>query len=363
MRLQPVSRTGRQAADNGLFQQTAVRGLVSAMLLLSVPGTLSAQTSREAIQKTLPKIVKIYGAGGIARLKAYGTGCLVSPTGHIATVWSHVLDSDEITVVMDNGRRYQAKVLGAEPTLDLAVLKITADVQNLPYFDMDQVVTVGAGTRVIGFSNMFKVAAGDEPVSILHGVIAARTKLPTRRGAFETPYDGPVYVVDAITNNSGGEGGALTTRDGKLIGMIGKELRNAQSNTWVNYAIPFKSLTGTIKEIISGKFVRSDQKPKQKENPGRYSPVDFGLVMVPDVIYRTPAYIDTVLPGSLASKAGLKPDDLVLFVNDELIQSTRMLKSKLGYLESGDTLSLIVRRGDTLVSVEISVSAKPEARR
>jgi len=341
----------------------SVRALALAVLLLSVPRTLSAQTSRGAIRQTLPKIVKIYGAGGIARLKAYGTGFLVSPTGHIATVWSHILDGDEITVVLDNGRRYEVKVLGAEPTLDLAVLKITAEVQDLPYFDMDQVVTVGAGTRVIGFSNMFKVAAGDEPVSILHGVIAARTKLPTRRGAFETPYDGPVYVVDAITNNSGGEGGALTTRNGKLIGMIGKELRNAQSNTWVNYAIPFKSLTGTIKEIITGKFVRSDQKPKQKENPGRYRPVEFGLVMVPDVIYRTPAYITSVLPRSLGAKAGLKPDDLVLFVNDELIQSTRMLKSRLGYLEAGDTLSLIVRRGDKLVSVELLVPAKAESSR
>jgi len=337
-----------------------VRALALAVLLLLVPGPLAAQTAREAIRQTLPKVVKIYGAGGIARLRAYGTGFLVSPTGHIATVWSHILDSDEITVVLDNGRRYEAKVLGAEPTLDLAVLKISADVQDLPYFDMNQVVTVGAGTRVIGFSNMFKVATGDEPVSILHGVVAARTKLPTRRGTYETPYDGPVYVVDAITNNSGGEGGALTTRSGKLIGMIGKELRNAQSNTWVNYAIPFKSLTGTIKEIISGKFVRSDQKPKLKENPNRYRPVDFGLVMLPDVIFRTPAYIGSILPGSLAAKAGLKSDDLVLFVNDELIQSTRILKARLGYLEAGDKLSIIVRRGDKLVAMEITVPAKPE---
>lgn len=345
------------------MRRQAVRALVLIALLPALPQRLPAQTTREAIRQTLPKIVKIYGAGGIARLKAYGTGFIVSPTGHIATVWSHILDSDEITVVLDNGRRYEAKVLGAEPTLDLAVLKIKADVQNLPYFDMTQAVTVGAGTRVIGFSNMFNVAAGDEPVSILHGVIEARTKLPTRRGAFQTPYEGEVYVVDAITNNSGGEGGALTTRDGKLIGMIGKELRNAESNTWVNYAIPFKALTGTIKEIITGKFVRSDQKPKQQDNPNRYKPVDLGLVMVPDVVYRTPAYIDSLLPGSLAAKAGLQPDDLVLFVNDELIQSTRMLTSKFGYLEAGDKLSLIVRRGDKLVSVEMLVPVKPASGR
>ena len=73
---------------------------------------------------------------------------------------------------------------------------------------------------------MFKVATGDEQVSVLHGVIAARTKLTARRGNYETPYNGPVYVVDAITNNPGSGGGVLTTADGVLLGMIGKELRN-----------------------------------------------------------------------------------------------------------------------------------------
>jgi serine protease Do len=77
--------------------------------------------------------------------------------------------------------------------------------------------------------------------------------------------------------------------------------------------------------------------------------------MVPDVLFRTPAFIDTVLPGSQVAKAGLKPDDLVVFVNDELIKSCKTLKSELGKLEAGDTVRLVVRRENQLVAVELQV--------
>ena len=52
------------------------------------------------------------------------------------------------------------------------------------------------------------------------------------------PYTGKVYMVDAVTNNPGAAGGALTTRKGELIGMIGRGLRNEQTGTWMNYSIP-----------------------------------------------------------------------------------------------------------------------------
>ena len=271
------------------------------------------------------------------------------------------MDGDTANVVLWDGRRYEATVLGAEPQLDLAVIKI--DAENLPYFDLQETAAVPPGARVLGFSNMFKVAVGDEQVSVLHGVIAAKTTLVTRRGVFEAPYHGPVYVVDAITNNPGSGGGVLTTWDGRLVGMIGKELRNAQTNTWVNYVIPITELKQAIEEIVSGKFTprRTTDGDDLAENaPERYRATDFGLVMLPDVVYRTPAFIDRVVSDSPAAQAGLKPDDLVLFVDDQLIQSVRMLKEEFGRLESGGTLRLVVRRGDQLLTVELPIPRKDE---
>ncbi|MEX2287106.1 MAG: trypsin-like peptidase domain-containing protein [Planctomycetaceae bacterium] len=333
-------------------------GLAWMIACTTLPRQAAAQSSREAIDNTLPKIVKLFGAGGLKNLAAYGTGIIISPEGHIATVWSHVLDTEQLSVVLNDGRRFRAEVLGAEPQLDLAVLKLDAENLQLPYFDLADAVAAEPGTRVFGFSNMFKVATGDEPVSVLHGVIAARTKLTARRGRFEIPYAGPIYVVDAITNNSGAAGGAVTTREGRLLAVIGKELRNSDSNTWINYAIPIGELREAIEQIKTGNYTRPPEPTEQEAKPRRYSALDFGIVMVPDVISRTPAYIDALVPGSAAAEAGLQPDDLVLFVNDELIQSTRMLATELGRLEADDTLKLIVRRGDKLVSVELTVPKK-----
>ena len=320
-----------------------------------------AQSSRDSIASVSPKVVKIFGAGGGQKLHSYGSGFLVSSTGYIVTVWSHILDGEIVAVVLHDGRRFEGKIVGAEPPLDMAVLKIEAE--GLPYFDLEQSVSVGPGTRVLAFSNVFKVATGDEQVTVMHGVIAAKTSLAARRGIFESPYNGLIYVVDAITNNSGAAGGVLTTWDGRLLGMLGKELRNSQTNTWLNYVMPISELKTTVEEIVSGRFSRTkkdeeDESPEKLSRRRRYEALDFGIVTVPDVLTRTPAYIARILPGSEAEKVGLLPNDLILFVGEDLIQSCRMFTGELDRLEANDPLKLIVRRGDVLVSVEMVTPRK-----
>ncbi|MFN9372256.1 MAG: S1C family serine protease [Planctomycetaceae bacterium] len=318
---------------------------------------------QRVIDQVSRRVVKIFGAGRLKNLYAYSSGFLVSPQGHLVTIWSHVLDEQEVTVVLHDGRRFAGRIVGAEPQLDLAVLKI--DAEDLPCFELDEAVIPPVGARVLSFSNMFKVATGDEPVSVLHGVISARTRLTARRGVFDSAYNGPVLVVDAITNNPGSGGGVLTTRDGQLAGMVGKELRNAQSNTWMNYAIPIAELKTAIQDIIAGTFTPKSNPLEAPLSSPRFLPIDFGLVLVPDVIQRTPAFIDAVLPESRAADVQLKANDLVLFVNDQLIQSVRMLREELARLEPGDTLKLVVRRENILIPVELTIpetARKPRKR-
>ena len=328
---------------------------------LAAQDVVLGQSTSQTIALVAPKVVKIFGAGGGKNLYSYGSGFLVSPQGHIVTVWSHILDSDTVSIVLHDGRRFEGKVVGPEPSLDLAVLKIEAE--GLPYFDLSQSVEVGTGARVLGFSNAFKVATGDEPVSVIHGVVAARTTLTARRGAFESAYTGSVYVVDAVTNNAGAAGGVLTTWDGKLVGMIGKELRNTQTNTWLNYVMPISELSDMVDQIITGRFKSKkegddEQAGSSKTKPRRYESVDFGIITIPDVVARTPAYIDRILPGSFADKAGLQPNDLILFVGEDLVQSCLMLKDELGRLESGGQLKMVIRRGDSLVTVSMPIPKK-----
>jgi serine protease Do len=317
----------------------------------------SDRTFQTAIDAVQPRVVKIFGAGGIANLASYGSGFLVSPQGHIVTVWSHVLHGEVVAVVLHDGRRYFGQVVQAVPEFDLAVLKIDAD--DLPYFDLSAAADVGPGSRVLAFSNVFKVATGDEPVSVMHGVVAARTRLTARRGRFEVPYDGPVYIVDAVTNNSGAAGGVLTTQDGRLLAMLGRELRDADNNLWINYAIPISELAGPISAIIEGREIERETPVAENATTG-YIPTDFGLILVPDAVYRTPAFIDQIVPGSLLDGHGLLPDDLVVFVNDELVHSIRTLESQLARLQAEDDLTLIVRRGNQLIPVQVIVPRKEE---
>jgi serine protease Do len=312
---------------------------------------LFASTASAAISDTIgqvqAKIVKVYGAGGFRGMEAYQSGMLISQSGHILTAYSYVLDTDYITAVLADGRKFEAKLVGADPRLEIAVLKITA--ADLPWFDLQKAVKAAEGTRVMAFSNIFRIAVGDEPVSVQRGTISVIARLEARRGVFETPYRGPVYVLDVTTNNPGAAGGALVDRRGELIGMLGKELRNSLNNTWLNYAVPIDELRRSVEEIRSGKFV-AQRNPEAEKKPRRSLDLaSLGIVLVPDVLDRTPPFVDRVQPGSPAAKAGVRADDLIVLSGDHLVQSCKALRSDLEYVDFEDELKLTVLRGQELL--------------
>jgi len=315
---------------------------------LKPAATTGAQSVHRVIEDALSKMVKIYGAGGYQGMEAYQSGMLISPEGHILTVFSYVLDTDYITVVLADGRRFDARLLGADPRLEVAVLKI--DAEDLPCFHLDEAVSVQPGTRVLALSNLFGVAAGDEPVSVQHGVVSVVTTLAAQRGVFETPYRGPVYVLDAMTNNPGAAGGALITRQGRLAGMLGKELQSSLNRTWLNYAVPIEQLRDSVEQIRAGRFVVAEEQPEERKPPEAWSLERLGIRTIPDVLERTPPYVDQVEPDSLAEQAGIQPDDLIVLVGERLIQSCKALRAELETIDIADPLNLTVQRGHQLLN-------------
>lgn len=344
--------------------QSRITGLLFAFLIIvsmTVPAS-AANRLTPVINQVLPCMVKIFGAGGISSLESYGTGFLISPEGHFVTVWSHVLDTDRVRVVLADGRRMTAQIVDFDTQRDLALLKLDGEFDDLPFINLDEAVSANVGTRVLAFSNMFKVATGDEPVSVMHGVIAAKTDLSARRGSFEVPFEGPVYIVDAPTNNSGAAGGILTDYQGRIVAMIGKELRNSQTNTWVHYAMPIERIAEAASAMRSGDYDGKDR--ENFEDPAdpaeQIRPRDLGLVLVPDVVARTPAYVDRVLPGTPAAEVGIRPDDLILFLNDQIVPSIDDLMVVLSRLKEFDDVKLIVRRGDQILTLEFTVPVREE---
>ncbi len=310
----------------------------------------------QVVARVQPKVVKIYGAGGVAGLDAYQTGCLVSATGHILTVRSTVLDTDSLDVTLLDGRKFSAQLVGIAPRMDLAMLKI--DGQDFDFFDLSQASEAKTGTRVLAFSNLFQVAQGNEPVSVQHGWIASNTTLHARRGVHATAYRGAVYVLDTITNNPGAAGGVLTNQQGEFLGLLGKELRNALNNTWLNYALPASQLTAAVEEMKSGRQVATNDELRiRPEQPLRLS--DLGLALVPDILAKTPPYVDVVRAGSPAALVGLRPDDLIVFFNGRMVQSCKSLKSELQFVESDAEVELTLLRGQDLVEVKLRIPSEP----
>ena len=118
-------------------------------LIICIASVLSVATCRAADTKTLTlgsvnqtavatelKTVKLYGAGGVAGLDAYQSGFFISETGNILTVWSTVLDLDTVIAVTSDGKRMEAKVVGVDPNLEIAVLSTDKPTGN--FFDITQ---------------------------------------------------------------------------------------------------------------------------------------------------------------------------------------------------------------------------------
>ena len=325
----------------------------------------------EAVNK---KLVKLFGAGGIRGLASYGTGVVISRDGYVLTINSHILDTQDLRCHMYDGTRYHCKVVCQEPELDVALVKIGRDKEKIEldedqYFDVVAAVkrpVAEPGTGILAFSNQFQIATRDEPMSIQRGVIASYGKLYGRLGIFEATYRGDVYVLDAITNNPGAGGGVITTRKGELLGLIGRELRNELTNTWINYAMPFsakidvrqpddKVVTTAILDLVEKKDKYKPVPKAKVEGGGGYT----GIVLVPNVVERTPPYVEEVEANSPAAKAQLKPDDLIVYVNGLPVVDISTYHEIMARFRPDTEVKLEIQRGNKLSTVSIKVE-KPK---
>ena len=327
------------------------------LAVLSSPSILWAQQKapgfRSTTSKVQPAMVKIVGSGGFQGLEPYQSGFFISSSGHILTVWSYVLDSEVVTVTLNDGQRHEAKLVGYDPRIEIAILKVEA--AGVANFNLDEAVPADIGSKVLAFSNLYGVAAGNEPTSVQQGIVAAKTKLSARRGAFKSTFQGDIYILDAVTNNPGAAGGAITDRKGRLLGLIGKELRDSQTGSWLNFAIPIDQVLKSVNDIRSGKKVVQTDPSKRKPT----EPMTIGLagiVLVPDVVSRTPPYIDRIVPGSAADRAGLKIDDLVIEINGQMTPSRSEVISSLEFIDRDSVLSLTIQRGREFKSFELRLA-------
>jgi len=356
----------------------AALGVTLALLTGSVG--LAQPPATGVAQEVNKKLCKLFGAGGFKGLPSYGTGIVVHPSGYVITCNNHILTTSDLRVHLFDGRFFHAKVIAKEPELDVALLKIEEPVEKLPYFnvaaeaDKAAKIKTPAGTWVLALSNQFAIAERDEAMSVQHGVIQAYADLKGRKGVADAPFQGKVYFIDAVACNPGAAGGALTNAKGDLLGILGRELKNKLSDSWINYAVPVQSTVELIRDTkkgpekvsiatfveegMKGKYTSPGEKVKKAKGPGIYT----GILLVPNPVALTPPYIESVVPGSPADKAGLRTDDLIVYVDGELVQSIKSFKELMSTYQPGAQVRLDVQRGANLETVTITVEKTPQAK-
>ncbi len=282
-----------------------------------------------------------------------GSGFIVGSDGLIVTN-KHVVDDDQATytVVMNDGKRYDAKVLAKDPTNDIAIVKIEATgLTTLQLDDSDKVVI---GETVIAIGN----ALGEYRNTVTKGIISGKSRTITAgdstTGQSETLED--VFQTDAAIN-PGNSGGPLLNLAGHVIGMNSAVNSSGQL---IGFAIPINAVKRDLDSVnASGKIVKPFlgvryvlvSKALAQNNK---LPVDHGALIQADDSTNNPA----VVSGSPADKAGLVAGDIIVSLNGTDISTDHTLAGLLGTYNVGDTVTLKVYHQGKVKDVQVKLEER-----
>ncbi|MCA8963306.1 MAG: trypsin-like peptidase domain-containing protein [Planctomycetes bacterium] len=309
----------------------------------------------KVIDGLLPSIVKVHGASGVRTIQAYGTGIIVSKQGHILTLDQVMIQKDRTRVVLHDGSVHQAQLLPEDPALGVRLLKIDpSEVDGELRAVWPPADTEGLGHTgqfVVSLGNCFRLAEFSEKVSATFGVVVGRADTALRYRMSDVKYDGELILTDAC-NNPGHYGGGLFTLDGRWLGLNMRLLDSTETNTMVSAAIPSTDLLPYLDEYINGK-------PRQEEakaNP----PVWTGIVLFDSAGQRSPpAYVERIVKESPAAKLGLRPDDLIVRIDDYSIRTCREFRDILTKYAPGQTVTLTYKRGTKVQQGALTLAAEP----
>jgi serine protease Do len=300
-----------------------------------------------------PSIVKVYGAGGFKGIPSYGTGVVVDASGIVATSWSIALTSPALKVVTDSGERLEAKLLKQDTAHGLALLKVETAAKLAPLALADELPKPGEVVFSIG--NAFDDAAGDEKCAVVGGVVTAVTALDVRVGIEDGPALGEVILTDA-PNNPGTQGGALVSRDGKLLGILGRLVESKNTNTQINFAVPAPRIRSLVAQALGAP---EPPAPPPKTRPPQ---VETGIRLLDAHLTRSPpAYVERVVPLSPADKAGVRPDDLIFKLGNRVVRSCRQFEELVAEHGPGERVHLVLKRGSTIVELDLELVARKES--
>ncbi len=274
-----------------------------------------------------------------------GSGVIVSPEGHILTNNHVIEEADDIEVVLTDGRRTAAKVIGTDPDTDLALLKISLD--KLPVIVLGQSEQLQVGDVVLAIGNPFGVGQ-----TVTSGIVSALGRNQLGINTFEN------FIQTDAAINPGNSGGALVDVNGHLMGINTAIYSRSGGNMGIGFAIPVSTAQQVMRELISkGRVTRGwigvepqDLSPELAASfnlPSRNGQALQGVV------------ITGVLQNGPAARAGIRPGDVIVQVDQQKTGNVSELLSQVAALEPGKPARVQVWRAQGLSELTITPGMRP----
>ena len=327
---------------------TPAAGSLSAAAKKAAPAVVSINTSKAAQRpphSNDPWFRFFFGDQNSDQLQiGLGSGVIVSAEGYILTN-NHVVEgADEIEVTLNDGRRAQAKVIGTDPDTDLAVLKI--DLDKLPVIVLGNSDALLVGDQVLAIGNPFGVGQ-----TVTSGIVSALGRNQLGINTFEN------FIQTDAAINPGNSGGALTDVNGNLEGINTAIYSRSGGSMGIGFAIPVSTAKQVLEDIVrEGKVTRgwigvepNDLSPELAET--------FGVKASEGVI------ITGVLQNGPASKAGVRPGDVITGVGEKRVGNVQELLTSVAGLKPGNASRFKLQRGSDKMEIDVTPGLRPKSQR
>ncbi|ROU03754.1 Do family serine endopeptidase [Histidinibacterium lentulum] len=278
-------------------------------------------------------------------LRAAGSGFIVSADGFVVTNNHVIAGSETVEVVLEDERRFDAEIVGADPATDIALLKVTAD-EDLPVVDWGDSEELRIGQWVVAIGNPFGLGG-----TVTAGILSARS-----RDINAGPYDDFLQTDAAI--NSGNSGGPLFNAGGEVIGVNTAIFSPSGGNVGIGFAVPSQVARNVVEDLRDDGVVERGYLGVQIQPVSADLAEALGLETEGDET-APGALVANVTEGGPAAEAGLEAGDVVTAVAGTEIATPRDLTFEVAELEVGETVSLtIVRDGETQ-ELDVEIGAQP----
>lgn len=263
---------------------------------------------------------------------ATGSGVIITSDGYIVTNNHVVQQAAKLEITLNDRRTYEAKIIGTDPTTDLALVKIEAE--NLPFLAYGDSDNLKVGEWVLAVGNPFNLTS-----TVTAGIVSAKARNINILG--EVSAIESFIQTDAVVNR-GNSGGALVNTDGELIGINAAIASNTGSYTGYSFAIPANIVKKVVEDIKDfGEIQRAYLGISFREIDSQFAD-EMDLDEIKGV------YVVEVMETGSAADAGIEKGDVIVRVNETTINSKSSLLETIGTQRPGDKVKVYVQRGEKL---------------